>query len=190
MHAQLTPRQRRFVREYLADNDAAAAAVRAGYSARGAARQAARLLKQAGVRALIEAGLSARAAHPEISQADVLAELARIAFCDPRAFVSRSGSRITLTAPDGISAEEAAAISEIAESAGGVRIRFYDKLKAVELLMRHKGMLAEPASEADRCGPDSAACQKMALEAQETLRRLRRQRALQGAQPHHPDGTA
>lgn len=177
---RLTARQRRFAWEYLVDGDERAAAERAGYSPKRAARQGRILLGLLPVRELI-AAIKQNCA-PEISQSRILSELARIAFCDPSALVSFSDGRIT-PAAKGDFAKEAAAISEIAESASGVRIRFYDKLKAVELLMRHKGML-------DVCGsngflpsaPNSAACQNMALEAQNTLRNLRNQRAGMHAQ--------
>ena len=49
--AGLTARQRRFVEEYLRCGDAAEAAIAAGYSPRGAARQAERLLADPAVQA-------------------------------------------------------------------------------------------------------------------------------------------
>lgn len=53
---ELTPKQRRFVEEYLIDLNATQAAIRAGYSAKTAEVQGCRLLRNAQVRALVEAG--------------------------------------------------------------------------------------------------------------------------------------
>jgi len=51
----LTPKQHRFVAEYLVDLNASQAALRAGYSARTAPQQGSRLLKNAQVQAAIAA---------------------------------------------------------------------------------------------------------------------------------------
>ena len=183
MSKQLTPRQRLFVREYLTDLNASAAALRAGYRPDSGRR----LLRRPAVRALIDEEIRKRDKRIEISQDKILNELARIAFCNPRAIISWNGSRITLADGDSVSPETAAAISEIAESAGGIRIRFYDKLKAVELLMRHKAMLDDRAAAPAR-PLSAAACEQMALEAQETLRNLRKLRAQNSAPP--PDNSS
>ena len=52
----LTPRQRRFVAEYLIDSNASQAFVRAGYSPKHARRSAWRLMRIPAVRAAIDAG--------------------------------------------------------------------------------------------------------------------------------------
>ena len=56
--AALAPRQQRFVEEYLLDLNGTQAAIRAGYSARTANEQAARLLANVSVRSAIERGKS------------------------------------------------------------------------------------------------------------------------------------
>lgn len=52
----MTPKQERFVQEYLIDLNATQAAIRAGYSAKTAAEQASRLLTKVNIAEAIEAG--------------------------------------------------------------------------------------------------------------------------------------
>jgi hypothetical protein len=74
---QLTPKQRRFVDEYLVDLNATQAAIRAGYSARTANEQGARLLANASVAAAAQSAQLARSQRLRISQDDVLRGLHR-----------------------------------------------------------------------------------------------------------------
>ena len=59
----LTPRQARFVKEYLVDLNGTQAAIRAGYSSRTANEQAARLLANISVKAAVEAGAATQHAQ-------------------------------------------------------------------------------------------------------------------------------
>lgn len=63
----LTPRQARFVSEYLVDLNGRQAAIRAGYSPRTANEQAARLLTKANIQAAVEAGRAAQAQSAELT---------------------------------------------------------------------------------------------------------------------------
>src|SRR4051794_14225646 len=72
-----TPRQQRFVEEYLVDLNATQAAVRAGYSARTANEQGARLLANASVGAAMQLAQRARSERIRITQDDVLRGLHR-----------------------------------------------------------------------------------------------------------------
>ncbi|WP_313569878.1 terminase small subunit [Comamonas terrigena] len=107
---ELTPKQARFVAEYLIDLNATQAAVRAGYSARTAASQGARLLKQSGVARAVQAAQQARAVRTEITQDRVLQELARIAFFDIRRLYREDGS---MKDPCELDADTAAALASI-----------------------------------------------------------------------------
>jgi hypothetical protein len=73
----MTPRQQRFVNEYLVDLNATQAAVRAGYSARTANEQGARLLANASVAATIRSAEHVRSERVRITQEDVLRGLHR-----------------------------------------------------------------------------------------------------------------
>ncbi len=107
---ELTPKQERFVAEYLIDLNATQAAVRAGYSARTAASQGARLLKHGGVARAVQAAQQARAVRTEITQDRVLQELARIAFFDIRRLYRADGS---MKDPCELDADTAAALASI-----------------------------------------------------------------------------
>jgi hypothetical protein len=73
----LTPRQSRFVDEYLVDLNATQAAIRAGYSARTAEQQAARLLGNVKVSEAVRTAQAARSERVRITQDDVLRGLHR-----------------------------------------------------------------------------------------------------------------
>jgi len=109
-HMELTPKQKRFVAEYLIDLNATQAAIRTGYSAKTAASQGARLLKQGGVARAVQAAQQARAVRTEITQDRVLQELARIAFFDIRRLYREDGS---MKDPCELDADTAAALASI-----------------------------------------------------------------------------
>jgi hypothetical protein len=75
--SELTPKQRRFVDEYLVDLNATQAAIRAGYSARTANEQGARLLANASLAAAVQSAQLARSERVRITQDDVLRGLHR-----------------------------------------------------------------------------------------------------------------
>lgn len=69
---KLTPKQRRFVEEYLVDLNATQAAIRAGYCAKTAESQASRLLRNVKVAAAIHEAAQTRAERTKITQQDGL----------------------------------------------------------------------------------------------------------------------
>ena len=82
MMSKLTPKQARFVEEYLIDLNATQAARRAGYSARTANEQGCRLLANVSVADAIAAAQNRRAQRTEVSADRVVAELAKIGFAN------------------------------------------------------------------------------------------------------------
>ncbi len=74
----LTPKQQRFVEEYLCDLNATQAAIRAGYSAKTANEQAARLLANVSVAQAIAERQSERGKRLEITQDYVVANLTEV----------------------------------------------------------------------------------------------------------------
>ncbi len=79
MKEKPTSRQARFVDEYLIDLNATQAAIRAGYSRKTAQEQGSRLLSNVMVAAAIEKAMAERSQRTEITQDQVLKDLARIA---------------------------------------------------------------------------------------------------------------
>ena len=110
----LIPRRQRFVTEYLVDLNASQAVLRAGYNPRTAPQQGSRLLKNVHVQAAIAAKQTQQLAAVNVRVEDVLRDLQEIAHTDLQ----------TLSAQSGVPA------------------RWADKLKALELLMKHLGLAA------------------------------------------------
>lgn len=83
----LTPKQQRFVQEYLVDLNGKQAAIRAGYSERRAEVTASELLANRKVSEVVAARQKSRAERVEITADSVLKELQTIAAADPRELV-------------------------------------------------------------------------------------------------------
>lgn len=154
----LTPKQQRFVTEYLVDLNGTQAAIRAGYSAGAAEVQASRLLSNAKVQSAVQAAMNRREKRTEITQDRVLQELAKIGFADIRKAVRWSNQqREALTAEGALTLENevllvpsaevddatAAAISEVSQGQHGLRIKMHDKRAALVDMGRHLGMFVE-----------------------------------------------
>lgn len=142
----MTPKQERFVEEYLVDLNGTQAAIRAGYSARTANEQAVRILADVSVQKRLTERMQARAERTEITQDRVLKELGRLAFLDIRKAFDATGN---LKPVHELDDETAAAIAglEVSEiTAGEVtignlkKIKLSDKKGALELIGRHLRM--------------------------------------------------
>jgi phage terminase small subunit len=157
----LTPKQARFVAEYLVDLNATQAAKRSGYSEKTAHAIGQENLTKPAISAAIAEAQDKRAGRTEITQDRVLAELAKLGFYDIRKAVrwggipdvAQDGSHIypvEMVPSEDIDDETAAAITEVSLTAQGVKIKMADKLSALEKLGRHLGMFAgSGADEAD-----------------------------------------
>lgn len=158
---KLTPKQERFVAEYLVDLNATRAAIRSGYSAKTAPEQASRLLSNVKVSEAVQAAMQARSQRTEITQDMVLRELAKIGFSDIRKVVrwgatelrtteGKDGEAVTepyhglrLVAADEIDDDTAAAIAEVSEGRDGLKVKFHDKKGALVDIGRHIGMFKD-----------------------------------------------
>ncbi len=139
----LTDRQRLFVEHYLVDGNAAAAAIRAGYSPTRANCAGHRLKNLPQVREAIAAAQAERLRQVGLSRERVLEELARIAFADIRDFLTWDDDGVRLRPMDALTAEQAACVAEIVESGGksgkGLRVKLHGKLAALAALARLLG---------------------------------------------------
>lgn len=165
---KLTPKQQRFVEEYLIDLNATQAAIRAGYSPKTAEQQGYQLLQKTSVVAAIAEAQEARSKRTEITQDMVLQELARIGFADIRKAVNWGRSPIDtdsdnadpnglrmypveLVASEEIDDATAAAVSEVSLTQAGIKIKMYDKKAALDSIGKHLGMFV---SRVEHSGPD------------------------------------
>ncbi len=151
--SRLNDRQQKFVDEYLVDLNATQAAIRAGYSAKTAEQIGYKLVQKSSVQEAIQKAVKRRQQRTEITQDRVLKELANIAFANGADFAKiisvRGIPRVVLTVTDTLPPEKRAAISGIEETQCGVKVKTYDKTKALELLGKHLGLFDAKAPEAD-----------------------------------------
>src|SRR4051812_27986220 len=92
MTENLTPKQQRFVEEYLIDLNATQAAIRSGYSPKTACEQGSRLLANVKVQSAIAEGRKKLAEKAGISTERVLKEYGRLAFLDIRKAFDENGN--------------------------------------------------------------------------------------------------
>lgn len=112
----LPARKQAFVDNYLLDLNAAAAAIRAGYSPRGAAQAPYRLMQETAVSDAIAVAQAARSRRTGMSADRVVRELARIAFADVRQTVAWCAAGLVLRESAHLDDDTAAAVSEETES--------------------------------------------------------------------------
>lgn len=138
MSEKLTPKQALFVQEYLIDLNATQAAIRSGYSEKTAHRIGQENIHKPIIKAAIADAQDARAARTMITQDRILHESARIAFADPAAYVDENGKIKKLSA---LTPDQRAAIKSIKHLAdGSIELQFWDKLGAIEKLMKNQGL--------------------------------------------------
>lgn len=144
---ELTQRQSRFVQEYLKDLNATQAAVRTGYSAKTAAQQGSRLLSHVKVQAAIADGVKGQDMASKVTRESILRELARIAFGDSRRVMSWGPDGVELVDSASLTDDESAQVAEVSQTTtlhgGTIKLKRFDKVKALELLGRHVGLFEE-----------------------------------------------
>ncbi len=165
--AKITAKQQLFVDEYLIDLNATRA-YKAVYkncrSDETAAAAGARMLRNANVAEYIGKRMKDRAKRMEITQDQVIKELAAIAFSngadyaqvvsepiivngsyvmDPDTGNLKTLETVRITTTDQLPEEKKKAIAGIKEGKYGIEVSTCDKVKALELLGRHLGMFKD-----------------------------------------------
>ena len=125
--ASLTPKQARFVAEYLVDLNATQGAIRAGYSAKTAEVQGSRLLGNVKVREAVEAGMKARSKRTEITQDEVIQGLKKEATLEGEG--SSHSARVSAWAHLG---KHLGMFTDNLNLGGSVGLRWEDALKELE----------------------------------------------------------
>jgi phage terminase small subunit len=152
----LTPKQERFVAEYLIDFNATQAAERAGYSPRTANEQGARLLANASVARAVEDRRQRQLVQLDIQASDVLREMARLAGSDIRQLFDVNGDLLPVKDwPDDIAACVAGIEVVMKNATAGdgkvdrvLKVKLWPKDKALEMLAKHKALFPrEPAAD-------------------------------------------
>jgi phage terminase small subunit len=149
----LTDRQKFFCLEYLKDLNGTQAAIRAGYSAKTANEQSARLLANVSIQEFTKGLMEERANRCEVDADKVLKELSKIAFSDLRKFYGPDGQLLPIGQIDDESAGAISSLKSYEEKLQATdddgeqivqgtnkEIRMHDKLKALEMLGKHFGV--------------------------------------------------
>ena len=142
--ARLTPKQQRFVDEYLIDLNATQAAIRAGYSAQTANEQGSRLLTNVSVEAAIKRSIAERSRRTGVTADRVIMELAKIGFVN----IADVADLDHATIQDGALRDDTAAIQSVKVKRIPVEdgdivereLKLHDKVKSLDLLGRHLGI--------------------------------------------------
>ena len=159
----LTPKQEKFVQEYLIDLNATQAATRAGYSKNNAEVIGWQLLQKPLVSKAILEAQQKRGLKTNITQERILFELAIIAFSNMPDYmaVDEDTGAVRMKGFGSMPKDASRAIESVKEnrsiskdSKGDRSIIFekfefklHSKIKALELLMLHLGMLGKPGND-------------------------------------------
>lgn len=143
--SDLTEKQLIFAKEYLVSMNATESAIKAGYSKKTAYSQGCRLLKNVKIKQYIDEQLKERASKLDITPNRILEELGHIAFFD----ISNIYDNSKLINIDDLPESISRAISgiKVREEKNGnitvadiIEVKSNDKLRALEMLMKHLGM--------------------------------------------------
>lgn len=141
MKKRLTDKQKRFVEEYCVDFNKTQAAIRAGYSKNRAAEIGGQNYRKLHVKKAIDKRIEKRKKKLEITEKQIIDELAKIGFSDVAKYYEKNFELKDIsTLPN----ELTAAVKEVVkiETDKGTRIavKLYSKELALELLGKHLGM--------------------------------------------------
>lgn len=137
----ISPKERRFISEYLKDQNATAAAKRAGYSAKTAKQQGSRLLSKVYLRDEIDAALKRINAKCELTAELVREKVFALLTFDPRRAFNPDG---TMKDPCQMPDDVIVALGgiEVNDELGEVKkIKFTDRIRAAELAAKILGMV-------------------------------------------------
>jgi phage terminase small subunit len=147
----LTPRQERFVDEYLVDGNATQAAIRAGFTKKNADVMGPRLVRKSWIAKEIDRRRSRIVAKVdkklEITEERVRLEYARLGFSDMGKFAQWDDNHVTMTPSSELTPDDTAAVSEIVATYGKdgtptVRLKLHDKKGALDSMAKTLGMFA------------------------------------------------
>ena len=151
--ARLEPKQAMFVREYLKDLNATQAAIRAGYSKKGASVQASRLLANAKVADAVRLGMEKRAAKAEVTSDFVLSQLLKLASVDVAELFDDKGNLKPIhDIPPAVRQAISSVETDTTQLGAGEdakvlvttkKVKLWDKKGSLELLARHLGLLKD-----------------------------------------------
>ena len=130
----LTDKQLRFVKEYMIDLNAAAAARRAGYSVKTADRIGYQNLRKLEIAREIEKEMVDQQKRTQITADKVIREISCIAFSNIKDYLTWDNEKLTVFPTEKLSREQAAALASIkqieSKKRRRVEVKLHDKLSA------------------------------------------------------------
>lgn len=156
----MTPKQTRFVAEYLIDLNATQAAIRCGYSPKTAKQQGSRLLTNADVAAAVTVKADKQLDKLELTAQRVKDRIGLIAFQDIRQLFDEQGNLRPIHTLSDASAAFVAGLEVIKKNAAagdGIidtvhKVKVVDPIKALEMLAKHFGLLTEKIEHSGEVG--------------------------------------
>jgi phage terminase small subunit len=157
----LTPKQERFVAEFIISGNATQAAISAGYAPKWAGVNADRLTKHDEIASAIEASRKKALERSELTRERIILEIRRIALSDPRRLYDPATKRLkhVLDLDDDAAAAVYSPDTKIRNLAAGdgvqdsiEAIKTWDKPKALEQLVRIFGLNAAEKVEVTMVG--------------------------------------
>jgi len=147
----LTPKQQRFVAEYLVDLNATQAAIRAGYAPKHADVQGPRLLGNVGIAAAIQARATQKLGALDLTADRVLREMARIGFSDVRQLFTKDGHLLPIHELSDDAAAALASVEVVMKNATAgdgqvdrvLKVKLWDKTRTLTDLARHFALLVD-----------------------------------------------
>ena len=147
----MTPKQERFVSEYLVDLNATQAAIRAGYSKKTANEIGAENLAKRSISEAIAAKTAKQLEKVDLSAERVLEEMRRLALGDVRGLFDESGDLKplhTLTEAQAAMIGGFEVVIKNAKAGDGHtdtihKVKVWDKTRALEMLGKHFALLTE-----------------------------------------------
>jgi len=146
----MTPKQARFVAEYLIDLNATQAAIRAGYAPKTANRAGSDLLTKPDIQAAVSSAKDRQLKSADLSATRILEEMRRVALVDPGAIFNDDG-RLKAVSEWDEDTRRAISSVDVKRLPGGdaaepqeiVKVRFVSKTAALDQLGKHFGLLKE-----------------------------------------------
>jgi phage terminase small subunit len=136
----LTPKQKRFVAEYVVDLNATQAARRAGFSSHSAGKIASQLLGKTGIQEAIAATQADLALRVNLRQEQVVRALAAIAFADAGDYIDSSREPWRLRPLAELTGPQRQALAHARQHSHGFELRLHSKTHALLLLAKHLGL--------------------------------------------------
>lgn len=152
---KISPKIKRFCREYVKDHCGAKAAIRAGYSTKTATEQASRMLRKVNVQELIRKYEDKLLNELEIDSKEILREYKKIGFSNIKDFLKFDENGVVFNNSEDVDGSIISEVSseEIITETGEenpirtkrvkFKLKLHDKEKALDALARHKNLFKE-----------------------------------------------